>query len=143
MESKDVMPSLSKRRSSALRLANFRRTISSSIGLCLILCIFSGCSTLHPHTGSDIPPSTQEAMKALYIGMTETEALLVMKPVAMDVARITYGDTGRGQLYFQISPTKQFWVQLGPGPESIIEQLGKAEPKRKWTRDSRHNVSFE
>jgi len=99
MESKDVMPSLSKRRFSALRLANFRRTISSSIGLCLILCIFSGCSTLHPHTGSDIPPSTQEAMKALYIGMTETEALLVMKPVAMDVARITYGDTGRGQLY--------------------------------------------
>jgi hypothetical protein len=82
-------------------------------------------------------------MDTLYVGMTEDEVVAIMKPVTMDSARITSGGTGRGLLYFQVSPTKQFWLEVGAGPDFRIERLGKVEAKRKWIRDSRGNVSLE
>ena len=108
----------------------------------LFTALLAGCSS-SPHTGSDISPATQAAMSSLYVGMTEDEAVVVMKPVTKDSARITYGGTGRGLLYFQVSATKQFWLEVGAGPDFRIERLGKVEAKRKWIRDSRGNVSFE
>jgi len=77
--------------------------------------------------------------------MPESEAAIVMNPVALDTAWIPYGGTGRGLLYFQLSATKQFWVEVGAGggPDSKIERIGKVEPKRKWIRDSRNNVIFQ
>src|SRR5882672_7589718 len=93
----------------------------------VVVALITGCASPVPRTKSDIPPATQVAMSSLYVGMTEAEVLAVMKPVTTDIARITYGGTGRGLLYFQVSPTKQFWLAVGELPASKIERIGKVE----------------
>ncbi len=75
--------------------------------------------------------------------MTEDEVLAVMKLVTTDSARITYGDAGSGTLYFQVSPTKQFWLEIGAGPAFKITRIGKVEAKRAWLRDANDNISFQ
>jgi hypothetical protein len=82
-------------------------------------------------------------MRQLHVGMTEDTALAVMKPVALDSGRVTWGGTGRGLLYFQVSPSQQFSLEVGAGPEFKITRVGDLEPKRKWTRDSRGGMSVE
>jgi len=106
-----------------------------------IASLLAGCS--EAGTKASIPPETQAAMSRLRLGMTEDAALAVMRPVALDTGRITFGGTGSGLLYFQISPTRQFHVEMGPGPDFKITRIGHVEAKRKWIRDSRGNLSFE
>jgi hypothetical protein len=82
-------------------------------------------------------------MSQLHVGMTEDAALAVMKPVALDSGRVTWGGTGSGLLYFQVSPLQQFCLEIGAGPELKITRVGDLEPKRKWIQDSRGGMSVE
>ncbi len=109
----------------------------------LIGLLLAGCSSPHPHTGDRIPTKTQRAMGQLHVGMTEDAALKIMKPVALDSGRVTWGGTGSGRLYFLISATQKFYIEIGQGPEFKITRIGDVEPKRRWIRDSRGNLSVE
>jgi hypothetical protein len=107
----------------------------------LIALLLTGCSS--PRSGSSIPVETQTAMSQLCVGMTEDSALAIMKPVALDSGRVTWGGTGRGVLYFQVSATQQFYLEVGPGPDFKITRVGELEPKRRWIRDSNGGISVE
>jgi hypothetical protein len=121
------------------------------ISLSILLALsFGGCSSVRPHAVSS---ATEAAMKQLYIGMTESQALEVMKPVSLDWGRSTSGGTGAGQLLFQISATQQVRIEVEPkvetqialfpqislGPEFVVRHIGQLEPKSKWVLDSNHN----
>src|SRR6266478_1519499 len=71
----------------------------------------SACST--PQSRSGTPPETQRIMSKLRVGMKETEAVSLMRPVSLDWGRIYYGGSGAGRLYFQISTTQQIWLESG------------------------------
>lgn len=109
---------------------------------------------------SGIPPATEQAMRQLHIGMTESQALEILKPVSMDWGRVTYGGTGAGELCFQVSSAQQIRLGVGPktkkstsgtsdesilskispGPEFFVNHIGPVEPKREWVSDKDHNI---
>src|SRR6266545_6181906 len=91
----------------------------------LAVLLFSGCSS--PRQVASIPAETQAAMSQLHVGMTEDAALAVMKPVALDSGRVTWGGTGSGLLYFQVSPSQQFCLEVGAGPDFKITRVGDLE----------------
>ena len=92
-------------------------------------------------------------MKQLYVGMTEGEALAVMKPVSLNWGRAAYGGTGAGKLFFQVSATQQVSLEVEPkletetallpsirsGPEFVVRHIGQLEHKSNWVVDSGHN----
>jgi hypothetical protein len=82
-------------------------------------------------------------MSRLRVGMTEDAALAVMKPAVVAWGRVTWGGTGRSLLYFQVSTTQEFWLEVGPSPAFKITRIGDLEAKRKWTRDSRGGMSVQ
>lgn len=82
-------------------------------------------------------------MSQLHVGMTEDAALAIMKPVALDSGRVTFGGSGSGLLCFQVSPSQQFRLVVGAGPEFKIKRVGDLEPMRRWIRDSRGNMWVE
>jgi len=81
-------------------------------------------------------------MSQLHVGMTEDAELAVIKPVALDSGRVTWGGAGSGLLYFHVSPSQQFCLEVGAGPEFKITRVGDLGPKRRWIRDSRGNMSI-
>jgi hypothetical protein len=58
-----------------------------------------------------------------------------MQPVALDSCRVTWGGTGAGRLYFQVSPARQVRLEIGPGPDFTVTRIGTPEPKTAWTCD--------
>ena len=109
----------------------------------LIALFVGGCSSPRLHTHNPIPTETQTAVSQLYVVMTEGTALTVMKPVALDSGRVTWGGSGSGLLYFQVSPTQQFYLQIGAGPEFMVTRIGDLETKRRWIRDARGGMSVQ
>ena len=126
----------------------------------LLASLLSGCSAPHRHEVSRIDPSVETAVKRLHIGMTEGEALAIMKPVSLNWGRVTYGGTGAGELYFQVSTTQQIRLGVGPnmenksfgtaaetalfpsvrsGPEFVVGSIGHLERKTAWVVDANHN----
>jgi len=124
-------------------IGDIEHIVSRIVVSLLTTLLLAGCTSPHAHTGNRIPTETQTAMSQLYVGMSEDAVLAIMKPVALDSGRVTFGGTGRGLLYFQVSATQQFCVEVGPGPEFKITRIGDIESKRRWTRDSRGGLSFE
>jgi hypothetical protein len=103
--------------------------------------LLTSCST--PQSRSDIPAATQQAMSKLRVGMKETEAVVLMRPVSIDYGRIYYGGSGRGRLYFQCSSTQQVWLEASGGPGSAITEIGSPEPKTKWIRYTGDSIAVE
>ena len=83
-----------------------------------------------------------------------------MKPVSLNWGRVTYGGSGAGELYFQVSTTQQIRLGVGPnmedkrfgtavesaffpsirsGPEFVVGFIGRLEPKTAWVVDADHN----
>lgn len=101
----------------------------------------AGCSSSRASRSDQPPVKIQSEMNQLYVGMSEGEALAIMKPVALDYGRITYGGTGSGELWFQVSPSEQFCLDIGQFPEFKVTRIGKLQPKTRWIRDSRGGLS--
>jgi hypothetical protein len=115
---------------------------------------FAGCSSV-PKKRSASPQVAIAATKRLYAGMTEEEALKLMKPVALNWGRVTYGETGAGELLFQVSATEQLKLHLEPvasagsplspefraAPTFIVYSIGALEPKSEWELDPDHNLT--
>src|SRR5438045_7910435 len=106
-----------------------------------IALLIPSCSS--PRLAASISAEERAAMSQLHVGMTEDAARALMKPVALDSGRVTWGGSGSGLLYFQVSPSQQFCLEVGAGPEFNIIRVGNLEPKRRWIRDSRGNMSVE
>jgi hypothetical protein len=97
----------------------------------LIALLVIGCSSARPD--ASIRAEAKAAMSQLHVGMTEDAALAILKPVALD--------WGRGLLYFRVSRSQQFCLEISAGPEFKITRVGVLEPKRKWMRDSNGGMS--
>ena len=91
----------------------------------LVVAALAGCAS-HRHA--------DQAIAKLKIGMTETQARDLLKPHTVDTGTIYGGGSGARRIYFQISDTKQIWIDMGAGPDGTIRWLGNKEPKQKWTR---------
>jgi hypothetical protein len=76
---------------------------------------------------SDPSLAAQVALQKLQPGQSEAEVLALMKPVALDYGKISYGGTGSGRLYFQLSLTHQIWVE-SEGAGGPVWHIGKPEP---------------
>jgi hypothetical protein len=113
-----------------------------ALSFLLIALSVAGCSRGHVGGGDKVTPLVQAAINKLRVGMTEESALAVMKPVALDYVRITYGGTGSGELWFLVSQRQQFCVALGPYPDFKVQQIGHLQSKTKWIRDSRGALSL-
>jgi len=110
--------------------------------LVLAVALLSSCSTLQ--LDSDIPPTTQRAMNKLRVGMKEAEVLLLMRRVSVDSGRVYYGGTGAGRLYFQVSSTRQLWLESGGSKSDWrVTAVGAPEPKTKWTRYGGDSITVE
>jgi len=98
----------------------------------LLVWLLSGCSS--PQSHSEISQETQKAVNSLRVGMNEAEALDIMRPVSLDWGRVYYGGTGAGRLYFQISDSRQLWLDSGGALSNWkVTGIGALEPKTKWT----------
>ncbi len=108
----------------------------------LALTLLTGCSA--PQKPSDIADATQRAMSHLRVGMKETEAVALMRPVSLDSGRMYYGGSGAGRLYFQIGSTRQLWLESGGSRSGwTVTQIGLHEPKTKWTHYSGDSITVE
>jgi len=113
-----------------------------------------GCSTARLHVTTDVPSRTDAALKRLYVGMTEGEAVNVMRPVSLSWERLTYGGTGAGELCFQVSTTQQIrlivepkardtgfgtslFPEISSGPEFVVQFIGSLESKRQAVNTSK------
>lgn len=129
----------------------------------LLASLLAGCSSAPPRAAAGVPQTTETAMKQLYVGMGEHQALEVMKPVSLDWGRLPYGGSGAGQLFFQVSNTQQiklgvepvegttyfrdfrvvdgmvFGQSYSPGLGLVVRSIGNLEPKTAWKLDSDHN----
>jgi len=99
--------------------------------------------TAAPQSRSDIPEATQTAISQLRVGMKETEAVALTRPVATDYGRFYYGGTRRGRLYFGCGSTQQVRLEASGGPASVITEIGSPEPKAKWTRHTGDSITVE
>jgi hypothetical protein len=127
----------------------------------LIVLLFGGCSSMPGNAARDIPAAAEIAMKHLYVGMTEDQALEIMKPVSRNWGRLTYGGTGAGELIFDLSATWQVRLDVEPAksapessaveelnpslkklhsaPQFVVTSIRHPEPKTKWILDTNHN----
>ncbi len=120
----------------------------------LVVLVLLGCSTVGLHVTTDIPSRTDAALKRLYVGMTEGEAVNVMRPVSLSWDRLTYGGTGAGELCFQVSTTQQIrlivepkardtgigtaiFPEINSGPEFVVRFIGSLETKRQAVNTSK------
>jgi len=98
----------------------------------LVGSLLVGCASLQP----PIPAAARAAMAQVHLGMSESEVVALMRPVATDWGRKTFGASGSGRLYFQLSPTQQVWYSFGGYLEGFkLFDIGKPEPKTEWTRE--------
>jgi hypothetical protein len=126
----------------------------------LLAALLGGCTFSRSNAKFRLPAKTQAAINQLFIGMTGDEAIAVMKPVSVNWARSSYGGTGSGDLYFQISQTRQLRLGVAPkvedkellksfgadllprinfGPEFIVISIGHLEAMRAREVDASHN----
>ena len=97
----------------------------------LLVGLHSGCASPHPHP--EMSPETQSAMGRLRVGMKESEAVAIMRPVSLDWGHVYYGGTGAGRLYFQVSSAQQLWLDSGGSFSNWrVTNIGVLEPKTEW-----------
>ena len=90
--------------------------------------------------GVDISEETLQVIAKLHVGMKESDAIALMKPASLDSGCLYYGGSGRSRLYFQCSSYQQIWIEANLG---VITQVGKLEPKIKWTRYAGDSITVE
>lgn len=83
----------------------------------------------------DITLNTRAAINALRVGASEADVLALLRPVSLDSGRVTWGGTGSGVLYFQVSATQQISVEIDGTKGFVVSRIGKLEPLGVWTRD--------
>ena len=103
--------------------------------------LLAACTSQQSPTAGSIPVATRAAIAELRVGMSEGEALSIMTSVSLDSGRITWGGTGNGLLYFQISPTQQICIEIANAFR--VTRIGDPEPLLKWSRDFTGGLVFE
>jgi hypothetical protein len=83
----------------------------------------------------DVPPLTRTAIETLRVGMPEHDLVALMRPLSLDSGRVTFGGTGSGRLYFQVSKTQQIWADIDGTKGFAVFAIGKPEPLGAWKSD--------
>lgn len=100
------------------------------------LSLFAG----EPPAGN-VPAKTRAAIQTLRVGSREADAVALLRPLSLDMGRVTYGGTGSGRLYFRVSETEQIWVEIDGTKGFVVSEVGPLEPLGVWTRDNRGGMS--
>src|SRR5262249_2929120 len=102
----------------------------------------AGCSRSSPPPAPDgATDKPAAAVAQLKVGMSEAEVRALMKPFAMDSGVVYWGGTGARRVYFAVNRTSQVWVEVGPGPEGRVVEVGPVEPKGRWERHEGDSIT--
>lgn len=102
----------------------------------ILLLLLSALSLwAEPQPADDVPAKTLAAIRSIQIGMREADVVALLRPLALESGRVTYGGTGSGVLYFRISETQQLRIGIGALPNYPVDAIPAIEPLGVWTRD--------
>ena len=73
--------------------------------------------------------------------MTEAEGRAILKPYTIDSGTVYWGGSGARRIYFQISESKQIWIEMDGGPDGHVQIIGNKELKQKWTRHNGDSIT--
>ena len=109
------------------------------VGLTMVGCSKSSPPAA-PDAATDMPAATVAQLK---VAMSESEARALMKPVASDSGVVYWGGSGARRVYFEVDRTSQVWVEVGPGPDGRVVEVGPVEPKGRWVRHGGDSITVQ
>src|SRR5262245_19294146 len=117
----------------------------SAIGVLALLPLLQQLAEAGEKQPLPVPVLTEPlaVVKQLRVGMTEEAARTALKPVTRASGTVYWGGSGARRVYFQVAPNKQVWVEIGPGPEGKVVQVGPLEPKQRWTRHRGDSITVD
>ncbi len=97
-----------------------------------------GATEINVSFQPQLPAATKQAIARLKVGMEESHALEVLRPVAWNYGTYYFGGSGRKRVYFQLSGDDQMYVEIGGSDERAtfgkVVGVSDLEPKRVWRR---------
>jgi hypothetical protein len=110
--------------------------------LVIVGLIVAGCSTSSPPAAPDAAAGKPAATVAqLKVGMSDAEVRALMKPIAIDSGVVYWGGSGARRVYFEVDRASQVWVEVGPGPQGKVVEVGPLAPKGRWVRHGGDSIT--